>query len=352
MSLGLHPDCLDRLRESLAENLGKIKVDNRWFIQRASLLHLFFADGVLPKQGRQRDLLEQYIGEAPIIDFVHATLATGLHESQEYDSSDVPVGLSELNGYSDLKLVASRLVADFESLPWEYTVSVPMPQPFGEMFRAHLRQHVVSDSMRLVAPDETLERAFPLRSGIERRDRDITGGGALASLLMGGEAKWEQAAYLQLHATGFIGRYAIGAPYAETVATLKAFCGLGIALRLFTVDRKFRHFPSKVKVFIHRKTSGGWSIEQRQELDATLSEIFQDLVLHDLDGTLTTEPHKVAWLRRCLERMGKVFSEKERAKKIVLAAQCRGLGDSAWREGCVGSDRLGRTARQSLRLPY
>lgn len=305
----------------MAENLGKIKVGNRRFIQRASLLHLFFVDSILPRQGRQRDLLEQYVGEAPIVDFVHATLATELHESQEYDPNDALVGLSELKGYSDLKLVASRLVANFESLPWEYTVSVPMPQPFGEMFCAHLKQQVVSDSIRLVTPDETLKRAFPLTSGIERRDQDIAGGGALASLLLGGETKWEQAAYLQFNARGFIGRYAIGAPYAEEISTLKAFCGLGIALRLFTVDRKFRHFPGKVKVFIHRKVSGGWSIEQRQELDATFSEIFQDLVLHDLDGSLETDPHKVAWMRRCLEKIGKVFSEKERAEKIVLAAQ-------------------------------
>jgi len=82
-------------------------------------------------------------------------------------------------------------------------------------------------------------------------------------LIGGATAKWEEAAYIQIRIQGFIGGYALGASFAESIATIKALCGLGIAIRLFAVDRKYNHFQSKVKAFVHRNIDGVWAIERR-----------------------------------------------------------------------------------------
>jgi hypothetical protein len=322
MALDLHKDCLVRLKNKLAEALGLLRVNHGQFISSESLLPLFAAQSVLPAQGDQRARIEGFISEHPVVDFVQGILARELGETQDYVSKDEAVPLSSLNGYSDLKALAARLVDEFESLPWAYAVSAPLPAAAFGGFFAEQDNLVLSKSVRIKKVDEKLKQEFPLKSGIQARDRMLRGGGILASILLDAEAgaSWQDGPYLQVLVDGFIGKYGVGATYKDAVDTLKAVCGLGLALRLWEVKRTYQSFRAPAKLHVHRWISGAWAIEADEELTPTESEILQDLILDTLDGQIKPDG-QIGWMKGRFALMHFVLRATERNQKILLASR-------------------------------
>lgn len=313
MSLGLDSRLIARLTDSLAEALATVTVRHRRF--PSSLESFLIPERALPQTGKLRALLEQRIGDQPFVSFSQESFLRKIEESQEYDADDTAVALATLPGFEDLRSLAEQLVADFESLPWEYSVSLALPQAFSEVFCEHVRKQSISPSITLVTPDDAFEHEFSLESKIEK----------LADLFGENNLKWEKAAYLQLRATGFIGKYVHGPTYAEAMTLVRSFCGLGIALGLFKAGRQYRHwypdFQLRTKVLIHRYLNGQWKMQHAQELSGVHSRVLQNLELYDFDGKLATVAEKVAWMRNCLERISQVFSFGDRAAKVILATQ-------------------------------
>src|SRR5258708_2898225 len=132
MSLGLHPRCVKQLAERLAGELPKIRVRHRMFID-SGFGGLKRIEPTLP-EGQIKEKLKQYIGESPLLDFAFETLSKELGEGQEYDSAEAEVSLTTLSGYEDPAVVAGRLVNAFESLPWEYTITIKLANDFGAFF--------------------------------------------------------------------------------------------------------------------------------------------------------------------------------------------------------------------------
>ena len=158
------------------------------------------AQSALPAQGDQRARIESYITEHPLVDFVQGNLARELGETQELVSAGEAVPLSTLVGFSDLKVLAARLIDEFETLPWRYAVSAPLPAAaFGEFF-AERDDLVLSKSVRITKVDEKLKQEFPLKSGIKAPAMEcFRGGGTLASILLDAEggASWQDGPYVQ-----------------------------------------------------------------------------------------------------------------------------------------------------------
>lgn len=320
MSLGLHDKCKQQLSEKIAEQLANINVQNRKFLDRKSSIYLFLAESVLPRTGKLKGRLEQYISETPIFDFVYETLSKELYEKQEFDSDTPLIKLIEIDDYKNSKEVAQRLVSDFESLPWEYTLFIKLPNGLGKFFSEHIKERSLSDSVKIITPNDDFAKKFPLQSGIEARDQSLAGG--LGLFVLGKPQEWDpESGYLQVNVSGFIGRYGDTAPLEVASSLFKAFCGLAIALRLLTVSYKYRPTPSKEKFFIHRKVGERWEIERKHELEVATSDTYLDLVLHDLEGRLETDAKKVAWVRRILGLISCVFSNESKSRKLLLGSQ-------------------------------
>jgi len=320
MSLDLHENCKQRLVESISTQLSRVKVNNKMFLDRKSSIMLCLAESILPERGPVKELLQQFISESPVFDFIYESLSKELYEGQKYDSESVSMLLTELDGYEDIRSVAERLINDFESLPWPYIMTIKFQNDFGELFASTIKDHSICDFVRLVNPTEAFISKYPLQSGIESRDRSLQSGWGLAALYL--PEQWDQSStYLQLDVSGFIGKYGETAPLDEAISLFKAFCGVGIALRLFKINYTYRPMPTKAKFFIHRYHEERWQIERIHEIDSSLSDALHDLVFHDLDGTLASDDQKIGWIRSRFEGIDCVFKNKDKAQKILLASQ-------------------------------
>lgn len=323
MSLNLHTKCKARLVDVLSEQIPNIMVSNRMFMDRRSAIGLFYADEVLPKAGRLKDGIHEYMGELPFFEFAYESLARELSENQEYDSENAKLSISNIEGYEDPRAVATRLVEEFDSLPWEYTFSLPLHKEIAEIIKGNIPSYQISDDLGIYIVDDEFKEKFQLKSGIKGRDKSLSTGG-LGLLSLFSENKWDDdSVVIQIKAKGFVGKYGTSPTGKCVEEILKSFCGLGIALRLFKIDLKYRSTPSKAKFYIHKLLDENWVVLSTQELDMSESDAFHDLVVHDLEGKLDSLQKQAGWIARNLPDIAMVFSREnsEKAKKILLGCQ-------------------------------
>jgi hypothetical protein len=217
MTLNLHDNCLAQLAATLTEALGQIEVRNRMFLGSGASHRLIGLDAILPQTGKVQEALQKYIGESPFVDFVSETLSRELYEQQTFQSNEIKP-LSEIEPYADFGSLASRLVTEFNSLPWRYTVTVALPAAFSRLFCEHIGKFDISDSIS-IRKGESLKEEFPLISGIAKRDEAIASGGLLSSPAA---AEWKNHfAYLQIRIVGFFGKYSATEPQRQAVDTIR-----------------------------------------------------------------------------------------------------------------------------------
>lgn len=320
MALQIHKNCREQLVRKLSEGLSRIQVKNRMFLERNSISTLFEMESTLPIKGPIRSNLEEYIGETPIYDFLYETLSRELHENQKYDTDSNLLPLTSIQGYENPVGVAVRLVDEFESLPWQYSLSIKFENDFGRSIAQSIINHTLNDYVKLITPVDSFTNEFPMKSGIEARDRSIGRGlGLLSQMPL---LSWDNDfAYLIISAMGFVGENGESATFARAISYLKAFCGIGIALRLLKVNYKYRPMPTKATLVVHRSIGSTWQIEGKRELDAPLSDTFRDLALDDLDGLLDSDAAKSDWMGQKLRNISIVLQNESRAQNLLLASQ-------------------------------
>ncbi len=328
MGIGLHQDCLQSLGNKIAERLPKISVQNKMFLERWSTSCLRRVESTLPQTGPIKEKLEQYVSETPVSDFVYETLSKELHQGQTYDTESAEISLTQLDDYKDPKAVAERLVRDFESLPWEYSLAIKLDNEFGALFAKTLKKYAICDSMQLVTPDEAFTKEFSIQSEVETKEQGLgiqslgLGSLMLPNYLRAASPDWSQSScYIQIKTSGFIGYFGETSPLRDTITSLKAFCGIGIALRLFRRNYTYRYAPIKASVLIHRHVGSKWSFERTHDLETDLSEAFYDFVLDDLGGEFENDKEKTSWIRSRLKLISSVFSHNKEAEKVILASQ-------------------------------
>jgi hypothetical protein len=301
VSLPLHPKCIDRLNVVIAEILQDLYVEHRMFPDWKGARRLITAETVLPESGNIKRALEQYIGETPLFEFIYHKLYTELSEGHDFER-DANERLVALEGYGDSAAVAARLVADFASLPWRYSLCIALPSSIGDFFARTIKNYTVSENLKLITPDEAFSAEYSLTSGIERRDRSIQGPLTSLRALMGLSRTWEKGtAHIQVFVDGFIGSYGVTAPLEEGIATLKAFLGIAIALRMLKVKHTPASDPTKPTVWVHRKIADKWLVERTHELAASDYQTLSDLEIHDLNGTLSSDELKEKWAQTILQ---------------------------------------------------
>lgn len=279
------------------------------------------AESTVPQNGQLHDQLTGYVNDHPIIDFVSDTLAAELRDLDQYQSVKPVLKLTEIDGYRDPRPVAESLVARLESLPWQYVLTIKLPDPVSALFCKAFASFDLSATSRIVANNPKFAACFPLTSANKKRERRIHGH-TLLGLAIPTSLEWEnEAAYLQVEASGFIGLYGGSLPEFNARRLLRSFAGLGLALRLFQVERSYRPFLPKSALYVHRHEAEKWEIDNKLELTDDETQLFNDLRLCTLENYLDSDAKQIAWAVAKLEEMKSVFSAGERGESILLASQ-------------------------------
>jgi hypothetical protein len=182
------------------------------------------------------------------------TIGRELWELDQY-RSDVPsINLVDIAGYGDPSAVAARLVTLFDTLPWEYTFTFELPEQLDSMLPASVRSYQLSPQVRIVRPNPEFSQEYPLTSDPpERAHRILSHRNSLLFLAARDAPDWNSARlHLQINASGFTGIYGGQQPQLHAEQMLRAFCGLGMAVRLFEFEETFTPVPLPSYVFVHK----------------------------------------------------------------------------------------------------
>ncbi len=327
MPLKLHPDCRLRLAEKIAEFLPEVEVKHKTFLHRRSAAFLYLADKILPQSGDVKEQLLRYIGESPVYNFMTDKLSQDLLDTQQYDSDNPKLLLEQVKGFEDAKAVADRLVSEFESLPWRYSIAIKLENDFGRQFAQSGKELSVCDWLRLRVADANFLKEFPVKSNTETAFPGLAVSlGLFRDFRSRGDQNWEQsAAYLQMDVDGFIGPYGETAPLERAVSMFKCFCGIAIAIRLVEVKYDDQSPSAGANIFIHRRVGNAWRFERLHTLEGAFSAAFYNLVPYD-DGRPMTEDLRQRVVANDFASISHVFRHTDRSQKIMLA--CEWLFDS------------------------
>ena len=326
MSLELHQNCQNRLVESLADQLQDVRINNGVSLEIGSMMRLLDSEKILPQTGPQKDALNKYIGDTPLFDFVFETISRDMYENGKYNSESASTPLSSLHRYADPNATARRLVDEFNSLPWRYIVSFELNSALGKMLRAHASGCAISDNIRLVVPDASSDRAFPLTSGVEARDKSLFGGYGVLPIRQ--EHKWNQeTSYLQFDAEGFIGRYSKTTLIEDVTSSLKAFFGLCLAVNFLQVKRAKEvtlgmlvGATVRSYLIVHKSEDDQWVVWTTLELPQDISETLNNFEVNDLDGQIDAS-RIGGWISNRLQLISCAFRNASKAEKVLLAGQ-------------------------------
>src|SRR5215510_4925701 len=247
MTLNLHAGCKSRVMEALTRVLANIKVNNNMFVDTSSTIDLVSVDSILPQNGKLRDQFVDYIGDYPLAKFVLNSLGQELWELDQFSSDAPPVNLSEMEGYDDPSSVAARLLDSFDTLPWTYQLTFPLPNQLSGLLPPDVDEFLLTPAVRIARPTERFMHEFPLAEAENERQIPRYRGGLLAGLPSSKPRSWDaKILYLQVQTDGFVGRYGGTSTITEAERLVRAFCGLGIALHLFSHEHKFRQSEKKL----------------------------------------------------------------------------------------------------------
>lgn len=320
MTLALNEECKVRLRNALAVGLKDVQVRHGMFLDQDSLIALLPAEPVLPQHGAARERLNYIFDELPLVDFVSGTISRELSELDEYKADVEREPLVAIQSFSDTAALAERLVAQFDSLPWQYTLTFKLPEPLSSLFEVERPGYDLDPQTRIARPIAGFGEQYPLQPLSERHLKRIYGAG---SLLIGPRVpEWQDGRiYFQTQFDGFVGAYGLSLTSDGAKRRLKSFFGLGLALRVFRISRNYMPSQPKLECLFHRMVDKKWVIDSRLELTETESEAFSSIELHDLDGQLDDDKKRLSWAQRGLHKIHKTLSAGEDAEGLLLASQ-------------------------------
>lgn len=326
--LNLHPSCAARLEEILAGTIGALHTTYGITIDWRSAEALRPVDAVLPKRLGHPLLLAAMIDERPLSDFALDRITRKLDEVGTFIDVDTPAPIVELAAFADTAAVAKEIVGEFASLPWDYLVSLRLPDRLASTLRLCFDESGRMDvgaGIALVRGVEALATELPLPT--------LT---STLGLLPGVGTGWEaDAVYLQVPLSGYIDRYGATGTALQAVETLHMFLGLGIALRLFVYQIAYTPSafgPPRNPYHIHRHTAGGWVYDTTINQETTAVMGLEGFTCHDFSDFLFLNEGKPTFcmiVQNVLASMGACFTHRDKAERILRAAQ--------WLAGCYMS---------------
>jgi hypothetical protein len=321
MPLNLDAKCLAALKPRLAEKLETLEVI--WGNMLSPYFDLGDVESVLPKTGQVKERILELLGDAAVADFINGKLSREVAEVRNAGREPNFAPLQSIPEYADLGAVAERLAAEFNSLPWKYAVSLPLPKDFSAVICMQEQSVVELSKSVTIRTGIAANELFPLISGIEKRDGILSGrvNSLLNSLFIPVSPEWaKDRAYIQIEVEGFIGRFLDASiAFSDAVSSIKAFLGLGVALLLFEFRTSFFSDTSNDKIYVHRFVGDKWTIEDAHQMSGALAEGVR--CIHNFDAALDAKPGaRTAWTKNRLDHISAAFAAGKRATNLRLAS--------------------------------
>jgi len=327
MPLELHPKCKARLIYAVASAIPKLNVEYGHYIDRYSAsLELKNAEAVLPDKGALREQLTSYIDfETPLTEFIIDSISEELR-GFPYEQERSLQPLVSIGNYSDSRSVAERLIESFAALPTKYTFSLRLPPAFLPVMGSRSKIEL-TPQLRIVRAGPELSTLYPPET---TEDSGIAQAGQKVGLLSGlfdsfvkPPATWDgDSSYLQIDALGFVGLYGGTNPHLEAVRIIRAFCGLGLALRLFEMKSEYSSLTPPSYLQIHQQHADGqFKFYRSISLEENVGRAMNGLTLDTLDGGINSENKRIGWADKQFESMRVVFSGGKKAESLLLASQ-------------------------------
>jgi len=320
MSLDLHPKLKEKLVGTLAEALPTLEVVRGIALTNESQQHLQTLDSSLPGHGDIADKLHRWISDQPLSDFLMGTINNALMGDKYENGSHQPI--TGLLGWSDVGAKASELIDQFDRLPETYIVTISAPEGMDKYLEAGDGQLRLSKAARVALATDSFSQDHPVSTGDEQRDRDIWDHTLLGGLSNVGDSNYEwKGAYLQIIKQGFLGRFTETVTEHELVGDFKALWGVQLALGIAQRRRSWSAYPSKRKLIVHRIAGENLELTFRIELDASASQLINDIKFNDWvpgDHPLET---KLGVYKLDLDKLDLMFGTSPEAERLRLAAR-------------------------------
>lgn len=267
------------------------------------------AEKALPQNSQEVKRLIEQIGENPMQIFIDIAFAKYLKEHRMHNGTASTALLSEFPNF-DLLGYATKLVEEFDSLPWRYAIAIALPNSVMQEI-PNLPHVELGPSLSFIAPNEEFERTYPLMR---------TGKNPFANLFMDNPAWVDNGRYLKFDSEGIFGLYDHGLIFERAKASFFSFMGLGIALNLFTPQFTQFDLPPGVSTIVHRRSRETWEFERTAHLAESDSKLWRNVDLSTAVKGLPSD-HRPLVIKNTIEKIGRVFAAEERAKQILLAAE-------------------------------
>ncbi|WP_342163189.1 hypothetical protein [Methylobacterium sp. SD21] len=309
---------MKRLDEILASELPKLRVENNQYLSYASVAGLTALDKALSNRKDERRDLVAMIDDGPVVDFVLDRISRRLSDREVYNPEAAERPLTELSSFADPSAISREIVAEFDTLPWDYTFTFPLPQAISERVGPLLDQLgsiTLSDDVKLVLGTGLAEGAYPLPEPAAPG----TGLGAFFSGLLV-QPEWNaEGVYLQVRCRGYVDRYGLTGTARDATAILHAFIGIGIAQHVFRYDWRVPTFLASPRFtyHVHVNQGDGWRHNGTVEPEGTLATAFSNMAcveFHDLK----TFGKMMGW---AFTKVRTCFTHPKKADRIVRAAQ-------------------------------
>jgi hypothetical protein len=305
---------MKRLDEILASEFPNLRVEHRQYLSFASTGGLAVLDRALSVGKTQREALVAMIDDSPVSDFVIDRIGRTLDATEDYELELGPTRLTDFAAFADPAAAARGIVAEFDALPWDYTVSFPLPVALAEQVSAALGDAVpleLSENVSPVRPGAALD-ALPMPDPPAPR----TGLGLLFAGLS--QPEWdERGLYLQIRTRGFIDRYGITGTAQDATALLQAFIGLGIAQQVFRYDWKVPQLGPRSAYHVHICDGDIWRYDATVNLDSGIAAALSAMACEDY-GSPDTLARILMW---ALVKMQTCFRHPKEAARIMRAGR-------------------------------
>ena len=319
MALGLHPKARAAIIVALEKGLPHITVNNEMFVERfTAFLASYEADQVLPTTGKLHERIIDYIDDSPLVEFVTDFLGRELSDRGIYEAEPAKRKLVEIEEYSDVKLTANRIIDAFESLPWRYTLTAPLPftlLPEAVFENASL---ALGQTGKIVKPDLLMNDEFPITHVNPNVQKRGSTGGILG--MLNPPTEWKSdSCYIQEESEGFVGIYGDTNSMERVDRKLESFLGLGLSTKLFSFVYKYENPEIKFKWTLHQRNNDQWELASKIPANKDTLEVMRHMKSFAFEENYP-EKDRLPWLRKMLVQADKIF-KAENCNTLLLSSK-------------------------------
>lgn len=321
MPLELDIRCKSKLIKDIQTGIKSVTVTNNENGLVVDPAHIFEAfaglEKTLPQNGPLKKEIIEYIGDFPLIRFVNFYIDGVLSNCSESIDADKTIALNDVKEFQDTLSVATEIVESFASLPWEYAVTIKLPDALGELISDTKKIIEFSNSLRVVSNGELLSKSHPIAV-----NKEVDGERSPLLNAFIGALDWnDSAAYLQVNVWGCMDEFSTTPPVTAAKNEIRSFLGLVIATELLETNEALKPLTASETLYAHKNQGTKCEHVWNFQLDGYHSRTIQSMKLGSVDKKLDSERKKQDWILRTLERFKIVFQNRERSKNIILASQ-------------------------------